>query len=494
MVLNLLLIAARYGSAPRRFARMPLVVALGCLALGISAGPALRAQASEGVTQAENDAKVALRALGGACTLFPASPDAPSDADGARHVESVAFRPISDPTNEWGNPAPPWVMKDPHEAPGARARGAVLEVGGPAQAPARKLTAEDLAILKNFPRLRKVDLTATSFDEEGLATLMLNPELEELVLSETLVGDRGIELLEGHPTLSIVRLGRTLTSDAALKSLATLPNLTWVTLDDAATLEGISAISDAPHLKWVETSTTWLTSDELAPLERRGVSVQRVWFGNMKMIGAPTPSDEAYWADIRSRSASSVQAETSHLLDPLYLDRLAASPSVSRVHVETMRHRRELTALLALPQLREIELGANCGTVRYDSIADLIKEVRPAEAPPCIVYGNVVITGAELADECWKKRTAAPHAQVPIYADYIIEELRPEDVERLNELPKEALATLRIEPRSAVGERAVRQSRLLSALAPVFFDLGTHRSFSSSESAGLPSPFWSDER
>lgn len=421
----------------RRFLRFNLLAALALL-LSLSVYFGMRQRFA--VSVEENRAKRQLSELGAAYTLSPAYPVWMQYAllqfgEEAQHVDSVTFPPYYANVND---------VRDP-----------------------KRLTEKDLAPLARLPYLRKVELTTALFDDAALATLMHCRALEELTLSETLVGDDGIACLDGHPTLAIVRIDRTLTSDAALKTLARLPNLREVWLDDSTTAEGIAALAESQRLGKVHTLFTTLSNEDLEQLAKRRALV----------LIAPTSwlpqesseDQDSFWSAARHDGAYWIRAEKRHLSDPQYLSRFEATPNVSvvNVHHGGTIDADDLASLLAHSQILEIYLDVQGPPIPYARIEEVAKRVRSADAAPCCVYGNVTITGEELVYECAKVRNVKRRPTSPIYAPYVVVDLRPEHIERLNELTD--ATDVRVQPHSP-GSPAdwVNQSSLLSELSPVF--------------------------
>lgn len=398
------------------------------------------------VSHAETQAKRELRDLNASCTLSPAHPVWMQYAllqfgEDAQHVDSVTFPPHYPHVND------------------------VRE--------AKRLTAKDLASLAKLPHLRKVVLSQTLFDEERLAALMHNRELEELTLSETLVGDAGIARLAGHPTLAVVRIDRTLTSDMSLRTLAGLPNLREIWLDDSTTGEGIAALADAPRLIKVHALFTALRDEDLQPLAKRRAIV--VVARTLPKFEDSSLDGDSFAPATRYGGEKWVRAEVRHLKDPRYLARFAAAPQVSVVNVhDDSIAPEDLRSLLAMPQVTEIYLDVNGPPIPYARIEEVAKSSRPSDAEPCIVYGNVSVTGGELADECAKVRRVRPRGipptYTPIYAPFVIKDLRPDAIERLNALP--ASCDVLVQPH-APGHSSdwVAQSSLLNELSPVFVQI-----------------------
>ncbi|HEV7282849.1 MAG TPA: hypothetical protein VGN57_21765 [Pirellulaceae bacterium] len=434
----------RAGRLPKPFFRFNLMALLLALfAVTIYFGVRQRFA----VSREENQAKQELRDLHASYTLRPAHPAWVQYVflqvgEEAQHVDSVDFPPYFPDVND------------------ARK--------------AKRLTAQDLAALARLPHLRKVDLSQTMFDETALGALMHNRELEELILSETLIGEDGVRRLAGHPTLSIVRLDRTLTSDASLKTLARLPDLTEISLDDATTEEGIAALAKAPKLKKVDASLTALLSAELEPLAKREILIGPA--PTRRYAQNPPPDEDRFREFGRRKGVRWVEVEARHLTAPRFLAYLEQAPHVEvvNVHHDDTIDPDDLSSLLALPQILEIYLDLAGSPIPHGRIEDVAKRLRPADASPCIVYGNVLITGEELVHECAKVRQVdqlpASPVHMPYHAPYVIKDLRSEHFERLTDLADSTYVA--VQPHaSGLPNRWVVQSSLLNKSSGIFVQI-----------------------
>lgn len=330
--------------------------------------------------------------------------------------------------------------------------------------PAKQLTAEDLAPLTRLRSLREVDLWGSKFEGEALATLQRCKKLQKLDLSSSLLDDAAIDRLAGHPTLEVVRIEQTLTTDAALKTLASLPNLTEIAIDDATTAEGIAALATAPRLARVDAYCTALRSSDLQVLVDRGVSVKL----HEDFYRPPKANyDDEFWSAHRESTFVTIEAE--RLTDDEILDGLSRTTDVHtvNVHGDDTIDPEALAGLLSNDGILEIYLDVRGVPLRYEAIEAVARRMRPADADPCIVYGNIVATGDELIRECEKVRRVKRRPTGMIYAPYVIKELPPEHVARLSALAPGCDIT--IQPHASGHPLLwVRQSELLEDLSPIF--------------------------
>lgn len=92
----------------------------------------------------------------------------------------------------------------------------------------RKVTDDDLALLRGLPHLQELDLTRTRITGAGLANLKDLKTLRKLYLTDTKVDDAGLAPLKDLKNLELVGLSGTSISDAAfdhLRDLAALKQL-----------------------------------------------------------------------------------------------------------------------------------------------------------------------------------------------------------------------------------------------------------------------------
>ena len=112
-----------------------------------------------------------------------------------------------------------------------------------------KITDEALAGLKNFPKLRTMNLSSTLIGDEGVRHIAQVP-FTFLRLNSTQITDKGLEYLSDLPKLSFLELRQTRITDAGLRSLGGLKELGTLYLDGTAvTGSGFHFLSGLPKLK-----------------------------------------------------------------------------------------------------------------------------------------------------------------------------------------------------------------------------------------------------
>jgi len=152
---------------------------------------------------------------------------------------------------------------------------------------------DDLIHVKNFSKLRRLDLNGAAVTDAGLEQLMGLTSLEHLYLSGTQVTDAGLSHLKGLTTLELLDLSNTQTTDVGMECLKGLDdleslNLSGTQVTDATMeyLEGLTGlevvdlsdvqITDAglEHLRglddmeWVDLRGTRVTEEGVQKLEK----------------------------------------------------------------------------------------------------------------------------------------------------------------------------------------------------------------------------------
>jgi hypothetical protein len=149
----------------------------------------------------------------------------------------------------------------------------VLEVEGVAWVPdGRKLGDEDLAYLREFPRLEILNLSKSLVTDAGMRELRGLRHLRGLYLSSTKITDAGLEPLSGLVELETLDLSKTRIDDAGLAHLAGLARLkllllNWTDVSDAG-MKCLSGLSRLESLSLIATQVGNAGLQELAGLPR----------------------------------------------------------------------------------------------------------------------------------------------------------------------------------------------------------------------------------
>lgn len=104
----------------------------------------------------------------------------------------------------------------------------------------------DLAVVKNFPGLTRLDLAGTKVGNKGLKVVKGLPELRHVDLAKTRVTDTGLAELKGLGNLTWLRLSGTRVTDRGLDNITGLSKLRTLYLQDTAvTAEGVKELRKA---------------------------------------------------------------------------------------------------------------------------------------------------------------------------------------------------------------------------------------------------------
>lgn len=88
----------------------------------------------------------------------------------------------------------------------------------------------DLAVLRNCPRLKRLDLDYTNISDRGLAEIAHLSSLVRLDMKQTNVTDAGMEVIAQLPQLESLLLDGVPLTDSGLKHLESLPSLRYLSL------------------------------------------------------------------------------------------------------------------------------------------------------------------------------------------------------------------------------------------------------------------------
>lgn len=108
---------------------------------------------------------------------------------------------------------------------------------------------EDLAILKQLPRWRDLQISAPLVSDEALIHLEGMKSLRELTLYQTQVTSRGLRHLRGI-SLEMLMLGGSDVTDKTLEALDVFPDLRklWIA-ESSVTDVGLAQLANVPHLE-----------------------------------------------------------------------------------------------------------------------------------------------------------------------------------------------------------------------------------------------------
>ena len=103
-----------------------------------------------------------------------------------------------------------------------------------------------LVHLRNFPRLRKIDLSRTLVQGPGLVHLREHDRLDEVVLDQTAITANSLEYLVGLDTVSVISLEHTELQPADVDSLWNLKNLRAVLVGSQVVCRPKTPDAEAP--------------------------------------------------------------------------------------------------------------------------------------------------------------------------------------------------------------------------------------------------------
>lgn len=126
-----------------------------------------------------------------------------------------------------------------------------------------------VAVLAQFPRLKKLRIAQTKVSDAGLAHLGGASQLQELDLSENAkITNAGMSHLSGLTQLVRLNLWRVAISDEGISHLAPLVNLQWLNVDNTLLSDdGLQYLSGMQELSYLHLGSTSVTDAGLVHLE-----------------------------------------------------------------------------------------------------------------------------------------------------------------------------------------------------------------------------------
>ena len=108
---------------------------------------------------------------------------------------------------------------------------------------------DDLAVLKDFPRLKVLELSAPLITDKAIDHIRGIKSLRELTLYQTQVTDRGLKRLSGIPLEKLVLAGPEVTNET-LEALAAFPSLRRLLIAETAVTDaGLVNLKHVPRLE-----------------------------------------------------------------------------------------------------------------------------------------------------------------------------------------------------------------------------------------------------
>ncbi len=131
-----------------------------------------------------------------------------------------------------------------------------------------KLTNSDLAILKEFPQLRSLNLLLCGVTDEGLENIEGLTQLQQLVLRGTQVTDAGLVHLKGLTLLHTLDIYGLKVTDAGLEHLKGLTQLQMLVISDKEVTDaGLEHLKGFTKLKYLGLYNTQVTDSGLEKLQ-----------------------------------------------------------------------------------------------------------------------------------------------------------------------------------------------------------------------------------
>lgn len=141
----------------------------------------------------------------------------------------------------------------------------------------RPFTAEQLAQLNHLPRLRHLDLGATSLTDAAIEGLTELPALDWLSLRDNRISDQALRDFSRFPELRYLELNSTGLTDSALKHLEQHPQLGELHLSQTAVTDaGVATLAAIPKLAVLSLGSTGITDAGLTRLARIK-NLSKIW-------------------------------------------------------------------------------------------------------------------------------------------------------------------------------------------------------------------------
>jgi hypothetical protein len=218
-----------------------------------------------------------------------------------------------------------------------------------------RITDQGMQELKNLPGIVELNLTFAEYvTDEGMAAIKDWKKLKRLDVHGTKSSDTTLEHISGITTLESVNIGSAVITDVGLERLISLPNLKELTvggneIGDA----GLQALRDMPGLTYLDLSGRQGTDSNVWAVSISDVGLDAVLtlkelrelrFG-CTSIGVGI--EGAKFADV---SATSVRTE--------WLEKMKVLPKLERLKLQGCGRINDesIQALAAMPGLREVDL------------------------------------------------------------------------------------------------------------------------------------------
>jgi internalin A len=235
------------------------------------------------------------------------------------------------------------------------------------------ITDQGMSELRSLPGITELNLYFAEYvTDEGIAAIKDWKKLRTLNLHGTKVSDTALEHIAGIPTLESLNVGSTLMTDVGLERLTTLPNLKELTmggneLGDA----GLQALRQMPGLTYLDLSG------------RQGTD-KNVWTIAMSETGLAAVLTLKNLRELRFACVSiGVGIEGTKLgevslltVTPKWLEEMKALPKLEKLKLQGCNRvdDQAVSTLIAMPNLHEVDLQ---GTSVTEQGAAKLRTARP---------------------------------------------------------------------------------------------------------------------
>src|SRR4051794_4367618 len=218
-----------------------------------------------------------------------------------------------------------------------------------------RITDQGMQELKNAPGIVELSLYFAEYvTDEGVAAIKDWKKLKRLNLHGTKASDTTLEHISGIATLESVNIGSAMITDVGLERLVTLPNLKELTvggneLGDA----GLQALRQMPTLTYLDLSGRQGTDSNVWAISMSDVGLDAVL--TLKELRELRFACTSIGVGIEGARFATVSAMD---VAPRWLDRMKALPKLERLKLQGCARIDDsaLAALIAMPNLREIDL------------------------------------------------------------------------------------------------------------------------------------------
>ncbi len=113
----------------------------------------------------------------------------------------------------------------------------------------RRITDEDLQLLTELPRLKRIVFTGPSFTDKSLSSIRDCRAIKALILEETEVTEAGLRQLQSAPNVERVKFRGSTINDSTLGGLSAFPNLKILELSETSVTDrGLDNLKYVPQL------------------------------------------------------------------------------------------------------------------------------------------------------------------------------------------------------------------------------------------------------